>query len=68
MMVSVLIAPAIVKLTIGDYASDAARYGIAAAAVVVIVIAVAIAKRRPIAMSDHDDPSGDAVPQEPARA
>jgi K(+)-stimulated pyrophosphate-energized sodium pump len=51
-LVSVLIAPAIVQLSIGDSASTPIRLAIAAAAVVVIVTAVTISKRRPIALGD----------------
>jgi K(+)-stimulated pyrophosphate-energized sodium pump len=51
-LVAVLIAPAIVQLTIGNQASDPIRYGIAAVASVVIVAAVAVSKRRSIAFGD----------------
>jgi K(+)-stimulated pyrophosphate-energized sodium pump len=63
-LVSVLIAPAIVQLSLGDNASDPIRYGIAGVAAVVIVVAVGVAKRRSIGL--HDDPadsSGDREPQ-----
>src|SRR5207342_2005709 len=39
-LVSVLIAPAVVALTIGDHASTPLRLGIAAAAAIVVIIAV----------------------------
>src|SRR3954470_16485933 len=45
-LVSVLIAPAIVQLSIGKDASGPIRYGIALVAVVVIVTIVTISKRR----------------------
>lgn len=49
-LVSVLIAPAIVTLTIGDGASPALRYGIAAAALVIVIGAVAVSKSRDLAI------------------
>jgi K(+)-stimulated pyrophosphate-energized sodium pump len=49
-LVSVLIAPAIVQLSVGDNASPALRAVIALAAVAVIVVAVGISRRRPIAL------------------
>ena len=61
-LVSVLIAPAIVTLTIGDDASKPLRYGIAVVAVVIIAGAVAYAKSKNIAFGDDNDP--DAVPAE----
>lgn len=61
-LVSVLIAPAIVTLTIGDDASKPLRYGIAVVAVVIIAGAVAYAKSKNIAFGDDNDP--DAVPTE----
>ena len=54
-LVSVLIAPAIVQLSLGDDASAPIRYGIAAVASVVIVIAVAVSKRRSIGIQDDDE-------------
>ncbi len=45
-LVSLLIAPAIVALTVGESANDGIRYGIAALAVVIIVAAVLVSKRR----------------------
>jgi len=49
-LVSVLIAPAIVTLTIGNGESPALRYGIAAAALVVVIGAVAVSKSRDLAI------------------
>ena len=61
-LVSVLIAPAVVQLTVGPDASSLLRYGIAGAAALIVVIAVTISKRRPIALGDSagggDTPSG----------
>lgn len=50
-LVAVLIAPAIVTLTIGPSESPALRYGIAVAALVVIVAAVAVSKQRDLAIT-----------------
>lgn len=49
-LVSVLIAPAIVTLTIGNGESPVLRYGIAGAALVVVVGAVAVSKSRDLAI------------------
>ena len=59
-LVSLLIAPAIVQLTIGDGANPWLRYGIAAAALLIAVSAVAISKRRDIAIGNDVDGEGDA--------
>jgi K(+)-stimulated pyrophosphate-energized sodium pump len=52
-LVAVLIAPAIVQLSVGDDASPALRYTIAAIAVIVIVVAVTVSKRRSSSMTDE---------------
>jgi len=57
-LVAVLIAPAIVLLSVGEDASDPIRYGIAAVAFVVVVTAVAISKRRDLAIGGDDDVEG----------
>lgn len=49
-LVSVLIAPAIVTLTIGDGESPVLRYGIAGAALVIVIGAVAVSKSRDLAI------------------
>jgi K(+)-stimulated pyrophosphate-energized sodium pump len=49
-LVSLLIAPAIVAVTVGDTASPGIRYGISALAVVIIVAAVVVSKRRESAL------------------
>jgi K(+)-stimulated pyrophosphate-energized sodium pump len=59
-LVSVLIAPAIVTLSIGAGESPALRYGIAGVAFVIVVAAVAYAKSKNIAFGDDNDP--DAMP------
>jgi K(+)-stimulated pyrophosphate-energized sodium pump len=52
-LVSVLIAPAVVQLSVGVDASPAIRYGIAAVAVVIIIAAVTVSKRRTSVMTDE---------------
>ncbi|GAA4410050.1 sodium-translocating pyrophosphatase [Fodinibacter luteus] len=59
-LVSVLIAPAIVALSIGPSASEPIRYGIAAVALVVVGAAVAYAKSKDLAIGGDSDP--DAAP------
>ena len=55
-LVSVLIAPAIVTLSIGSGASDLIRYGIAIVASIIIVAAVAWSKSKDLAIGVDDDP------------
>jgi K(+)-stimulated pyrophosphate-energized sodium pump len=64
-LVSVLIAPAIVSLTVGKSANEGIRYGIAGVAVIIIVAAVAVSKSRSISFGDDD---GEAEPVEPESA
>jgi len=54
-LVALLIAPAIVSLSVGADANDGMRLAVAAFAVIVIVIAVIISKRRPIAVGDKQE-------------
>ncbi|MGW5364875.1 sodium-translocating pyrophosphatase [Actinopolymorpha pittospori] len=54
-LVAVLIAPAIVQLSVGDNANTPLRVGIAVAAVLVVVAAVTISKRRPIAIGAEQE-------------
>jgi K(+)-stimulated pyrophosphate-energized sodium pump len=54
-LVALLIAPAIVALSIGSGEDAAFRYIIAAIAVIVIVAAVFVSKRRSIAVSDNPE-------------
>jgi K(+)-stimulated pyrophosphate-energized sodium pump len=49
-LVALLIAPAVVALTVGDSANTWLRWAIALVAVAIVVIAVVISKRRPIAV------------------
>jgi K(+)-stimulated pyrophosphate-energized sodium pump len=55
-LVSVLIAPAIVSLTVGSGASPAIRYGIAAVAFVIVIASVAYSKSKDIAIGNDSDP------------
>jgi K(+)-stimulated pyrophosphate-energized sodium pump len=52
-LVSLLIAPAVVKLTVGEDENDALRISIAAVALLIIVGAVVNSKRKSIAVSDE---------------
>jgi K(+)-stimulated pyrophosphate-energized sodium pump len=54
-LVSLLIAPAIVRLSIGDNSNTGLRIVIAFAAVAIIVVAVVLSKRRSIAVSADTD-------------
>ena len=54
-LVALLIAPAVVALSIGDSANTTLRYGIAAIAAIIVIVAVVISKRRPIAVGDAQD-------------
>ncbi len=53
-LVSLLIAPAIVQLSIGSDANDPLRIAIALAATAVIAVAVYVTKKRPVAIDDAD--------------
>jgi K(+)-stimulated pyrophosphate-energized sodium pump len=67
-LVSVLIAPAIVTLTVGDGASDPIRYGIAAAALVIVIGSVAVSKSRDIAIGGDDADPDESPAEEPQPA
>ena len=54
-LVSVLIAPAIVILTLGNSANPLVRYGIAAVALIIIIAAVAVSKSRDLAVGGDED-------------
>jgi len=58
-LVSVLIAPAIVTLTVGDGANKAVRLGIALVALLIVVVAVAISRSREIGIGVDEDMDGD---------
>jgi K(+)-stimulated pyrophosphate-energized sodium pump len=65
-LVAVLIAPAIVTLSIGNDASAPIRYGIAGIAAIIVIAAVAISKRRDLAIgNDGDADSAIAEEQHP---
>jgi K(+)-stimulated pyrophosphate-energized sodium pump len=51
-LVALLIAPAIVTMTVGASANDGLRWAIALVATAIVVVAVIISKRRPIAVSE----------------
>ncbi len=51
-LVALLIAPAIVTMTVGASANDGLRWIIALVATAIVVVAVVISKRRPIAVSE----------------
>ena len=53
-LVAVLIAPAIVGLSIGDGANPTLRYGIAGVALLIIVVSVVVSKLRPSAFSEEE--------------
>ena len=60
-LVSVLVAPAIVGLTIGSGANAGIRYGIALIALVVVVAAVVVSKRRDLSVSGDASPAAERV-------
>jgi K(+)-stimulated pyrophosphate-energized sodium pump len=51
-LVALLIAPAVVSLSIGTAANPVLRWAIAVGAALIVVVAVIISKRRPIAVGD----------------
>jgi K(+)-stimulated pyrophosphate-energized sodium pump len=65
-LVSVLIAPAVVQVSVGTGANSLLRYGIAVVAVVVIITVVTVSKRRASVMHDEVPPA--APPVTPAEA
>ncbi len=60
-LVALLIAPAVVGLSIGADASAPIRYAIAVVATAIVVISVVISKRRPIAVGDQEAQSEPAT-------
>ena len=54
-LVALLIAPAVVGLSIGTAENDALRLGIALAAAAIVVVAVFVSKGRPIAVGDQQE-------------
>jgi K(+)-stimulated pyrophosphate-energized sodium pump len=67
-LVSLLIAPAIVTLSVGSGASTAIRWAISLTALAIVVVAVAISRSREIGIGVDEDGDGDSkvVAQEPA--
>jgi K(+)-stimulated pyrophosphate-energized sodium pump len=57
-LVSLLIAPAIVSLSVGSGANSAIRWGIALTALAIVVVAVAISRSREIGIGVDDDGGG----------
>lgn len=64
-LVSLLIAPAVVKLTVGADASDGLRAGVAVLAIVVIIGAVWFSKRKSIVVGNEDHDQNDHKEAEP---
>jgi K(+)-stimulated pyrophosphate-energized sodium pump len=54
-LVSVLVAPAVVQLSVGEHANTPLRVGIAVAALAVIVAAIVFSKRTSVAIGDDVD-------------
>lgn len=63
-LVSVLIAPAIVTLSIGDGQSDPIRYGIAGVAIVILVAAVTYSKSKDLAIGGDNDPDAQVMEEQ----
>jgi K(+)-stimulated pyrophosphate-energized sodium pump len=59
-LVALLVAPAVVALSIGEGANDALRWSIALGAVLIVVISIVVSKRRPIAVGDAVEDTVDA--------
>jgi K(+)-stimulated pyrophosphate-energized sodium pump len=53
-LVALLVAPAVVTLTIGDSANPVIRWAIAIVAALIVIGAVVVSKRRPIAVGDQE--------------
>jgi K(+)-stimulated pyrophosphate-energized sodium pump len=60
-LVSLLIAPAVVTMSVGEDANTPVRLTIAVVASLIIVSAVYVSKRRPVAIGDVDDQAAAAV-------
>jgi K(+)-stimulated pyrophosphate-energized sodium pump len=52
-LVALLIAPAIVTISVGEYANVTLRWSIAIGATAIVVVAVIVSKRRPISVNDQ---------------
>jgi K(+)-stimulated pyrophosphate-energized sodium pump len=66
-LVALLIAPAVVGLSVGDHANAAVRVPIALAAVLVIVVAVVVSKRRSTVVGGDSDTTPEQQTPRPAR-
>ena len=62
-LVALLVAPAVVQLSIGENQDTVFRLIIAGIALVIIIAAVFVSKRRSIAVSDNPEMGEDAVDQ-----
>jgi K(+)-stimulated pyrophosphate-energized sodium pump len=60
-LVSVLIAPAVVKFSLGEDKSVGVRAAISIVAFLIIVAAVTVARRRQVTMGDEPEPAAEAV-------
>ncbi|MGI8762262.1 MAG: sodium-translocating pyrophosphatase [Jatrophihabitantaceae bacterium] len=65
-LVAVLIAPAVIKYSVGDHKSNAIRAVIAIIAFLIIAAAVIVSKRRTVSMGDAPADRAPAEPAEPA--
>jgi len=57
-LVSLLIASAVVSMSVGDDQNDALRIAIALVAVAIVVVAVVVSKRREVVIADDGDNTG----------
>ena len=60
-LVSVLVAPAIVVLSVGSGANAGIRFGIALLALAIVVVAVVVSKRRDLAIAGDASPAAERV-------
>jgi K(+)-stimulated pyrophosphate-energized sodium pump len=60
-LVSVLVAPAIVVLSVGSGANAGIRFGIALIALAIVVVAVVVSKRRDLAIAGDASPAAERV-------
>ncbi|MDQ4007188.1 MAG: sodium-translocating pyrophosphatase [Actinomycetota bacterium] len=60
-LVSLLIAPAVVGMSVGDEENDPLRIGIAAAAALIVAGAVYVSKRRSVVIGDADEKPAEPV-------
>jgi K(+)-stimulated pyrophosphate-energized sodium pump len=66
-LVSLLIAPAVVRVSLGDEQSTPTRLLVAAVAVAIVVAAVTHSRRKSIALSEEAEPTGVGAAVEEAR-